>query len=282
MLQACSGTFRQEGPGAPENDFYAMITTTSSRPEVIMGYAEMLLEDKGKLDGQSRKMVEGIESNSEKILGMLEEFLTISRLESGKFVTNLAPEGIPEVVSSVYKQFLPIARKKNVRLETSVQDDMGISCIDRRYLGRAVSNLVQNALKFTAEGGGNNSGRTDDSFVISVSDTGTGIPAGELGRIFEKYYRSSNASSIKGTGLGLAIVKTIVEAHGGRVEVESEEGKGSTFRYSYPSILQLAPPGQPRLTSIEITSNANKTPARTNQGMVSQWMSGVADEEAQV
>lgn len=220
-----------------KSDFYAMVTHDIKSPlTVIMGYVEMLLEDEGKLDGQSREMLDGIGSNAEKILGMLEEFLTISRLESGKFVTNLAPEDIPGVVSSVHKQFLPIAQKKGIRLETEVADDMGISCIDRRYLGRAVSNLVQNALKFTGEGGEVKIGaaRTDDFFVISVSDTGSGIPAGELGRIFEKYYRSPNASSVKGSGLGLAIVKTIVEAHGGRVEVESEEGKGSTFRIFIP------------------------------------------------
>lgn len=220
-----------------KSDFYAMVTHDIKSPlTVIMGYAEMLLEDEGRLDGQSKEMAEGIGENAERILGMLEEFLTISRLESGKFVTNLAPEDIPGVVSSVYKQFLPIAQKKNIRLETEVADDMGISCIDRRYLGRAVSNLVQNALKFTGEGGEVKikAARTDGFFVISVSDTGSGIPAGELGRIFEKYYRSPNASSVKGSGLGLAIVKTITEAHGGRVEVESEEGKGSTFRIFIP------------------------------------------------
>ena len=220
-----------------KNDFYAMVTHDIKSPlTVIMGYTEMLLENEGKLDGQSKEMVEGIGSNAERILGMLEEFLTISRLESGKFVTNLAPEDIPGVVSSVHKQYLPIAQKMNILLETSVQDDMGISCVDRRYLGRAVSNLVQNALKFTGEGGEVKiaAARTDGFFVISVSDTGSGIPAGELGRIFEKYYRSPNASSVKGSGLGLAIVKTIVEAHGGRVEVESVEGKGSTFRIFIP------------------------------------------------
>ena len=220
-----------------KNDFYAMITHDIKSPlTVIMGYAELLLEDKGKLDDKSREMVADIESNGEKIIGMLEEFLTISQLESGKFVTNLAPEDIPGIISSVQKQFLHIAQKKNIRLETSVHEDMGISCIDRRYLGRAVSNLVQNALKFTGEGGvvKIEAAKTDDFFVISVSDTGSGIPAGEFGRIFEKYYRTSNASTVKGTGLGLAIVKTIVEAHGGRVEVESEEGKGSTFRIFIP------------------------------------------------
>ena len=220
-----------------KNDFYAMVTHDIKSPlTVIMGYAEMLLDVEGNMDVQSKEMVEGIENNAERILGMLEEFLTISRLESGRFVTNLAPEDIPGVVSSVYKQFLPIAQKKNIRLETEVPDDMGISCIDRRYLGRAVSNLVQNALKFTGEGGEVKiaAARTDGFFVISVIDTGPGIPAGELGRIFEKYYRSPNAASVKGSGLGLAIVKTIVDAHGGRVEVKSEEGKGSTFRIYIP------------------------------------------------
>ncbi len=220
-----------------KSDFYAMVTHDIKSPlTVIMGYTEMLLETDNTLDVRAQEMVEDIGSNAEKILGMLEEFLTISRLESGKFVTNLAPEDIPGVVSSVYKQFLPIAQKKNIRLETEVSEDMGISCVDRRYLGRAVSNLVQNALKFTAEGGEVRivAEKTDGFFVISVIDTGSGIPAGELGRIFEKYYRSPSASSVKGTGLGLAIVKTIVEAHGGRVEVESEEGKGSTFRILIP------------------------------------------------
>jgi signal transduction histidine kinase len=117
--------------------------------------------------------------------------------------------------------------------------------IDQKLVQRAVTNLLQNAVNYTPSGGmislGIESTRGDDEdfIVISVADTGPGIPKEEQDKVFDKYYRSSRTIDTKGTGLGLFIVKTVAKAHGGQVELTSEEGKGSTFKIILPSAPKL-------------------------------------------
>ena len=143
------------------------------------------------------------------------------------------------VLYSIYSDLIPQAEKK--RIDFTLDEDRYLPPIfvDKRYITRAIGNIVQNAVKYTPEGGRVTIGAHfmpggQDSVVISVSDTGPGIPEHDRDKIFEKYYRSKGTSGVKGSGLGLAIAKTIVEAHCGRIELESEPGKGSTFRIVLP------------------------------------------------
>lgn len=224
-----------------KNDFYAMVTHDIKSPlTVILGYAEFLLDmKKEELPNDVLDMVEGIQENGRKIAHMVEDFLTISRLESEWIPVSPNKEDMASVLYSVYSDFLPQAEKKRIDFTLDENKYLPPLFVDKRYITRAIGNIVQNAVKYTPEGGRVTIGAHfmpggQDAVVITVSDTGPGIPKQDRGKIFEKYYRSKGTSGAKGSGLGLAIAKTIVEAHCGRIELESEPGKGSTFRLVLP------------------------------------------------
>jgi signal transduction histidine kinase len=156
-------------------------------------------------------------------------------MESGKLSLDARPENVPLILDENRKEYEAFAIQKGLAFRVEIPDGLPQAVIDAKLVQRAVSNLIQNAMKFTARGGsvtlkaGLAGGEDGGHVAISVSDTGCGIPAEDLKRVFEKYYRSSGSKGVKGSGLGLAIVKAVAEAHGGRVEVESEPGRGSTF-----------------------------------------------------
>ncbi|HKS16434.1 MAG TPA: ATP-binding protein, partial [Planctomycetota bacterium] len=135
----------------------------------------------------------------------------------------------------------PAAEKRRQALELSVNGRLPGVAGDPDYLERAVSNLVDNAIKYTPEGGRIRvSAKQDEStVVIEVADTGIGIPPTDVPRVFERFYRvdKSRSREMGGTGLGLSIVKHVVQVHGGTVDVESVVGKGTTFRVRLPAIV---------------------------------------------
>ncbi len=149
-----------------------------------------------------------------------------------------------EILKDVIKDFENQATKKGQTLNTEFAQDVPAINMDVTLVQRAVSNLLQNAVNYTPEGGrislktqrAENGGRA--FLVISVEDSGIGIPAAEQSKIFQKYYRMSRTSRTGGTGLGLAIVKAVADAHNGRVELTSEEGAGSTFKLFIPEDLK--------------------------------------------
>ncbi|HEY3347921.1 MAG TPA: PAS domain-containing sensor histidine kinase [Nitrospirota bacterium] len=220
-------------------DFYAMVTHDIKSPlTVVLGFAEVM--SMMELAPDVKEMAEGIDNNAKKIIGLLEDFLDMSRLESARFALEPAKGDLLELVGSIAEQFRPLAEKKRISLSVDADGRMPAVVFDAKYLVRAVSNMVQNAINYTPEGGRvviaaylrqAKDGRVAE---VSVSDTGIGIPAGDIKRIFEKYYRSPSVSNTKGSGLGLALVKAVAEAHGGNISVHSEEGKGSTFVISLP------------------------------------------------
>ena len=230
-----------------KEDFYAMVTHDLKSPlTAIMGYAELLTT---KLSGGDRDicdMAKGITSSAERLGALLENFLTISKTEAGKLIvypsrSNMATV-LQEACSGLEKEMLG----KNITFHAEIAKDLPkVLSIDRKLVQRAVYNLLQNAVNYTPAGGNISlttqcaSGDKCDFFVISVADTGPGIAKAELETIFNKYYRSQRTSGTSGTGLGLAIVKAVAEAHGGRVEVESELGRGSVFRLYLPTDLKM-------------------------------------------
>jgi PAS domain S-box-containing protein len=223
-------------------DLYAMVTHDLKAPlTVVMGYADLMKDSKKDImDADSIEMIEAIGQNADKMMQLVEDFLTTSRLESGKLTINIEKEDLLELVSGTYEQCLPLARNKGVELVVESCGELKPMFLDRKYISRAINNLVGNAINYTPAGGrvviktGLIRADSDDMAVISVSDTGIGIPESERSKIFEKYYRSPGVVGVKGTGLGLAIAKAVAEAHGGRIELDSEPGKGSTFRLVLP------------------------------------------------
>ncbi len=217
-------------------DFAAMVTHDLKSPLVsIIGYSELLLL-KDKVDeAEAKNMLNIIKQSGEEVVGMVNDYLTVYKAGAGKLELNVFPQDIKELLGEVEEEFNAMAEKEGIKLKFSLAEAPKVEA-DGKLVGRAVSNLVQNAINHTPSGGSitvslNSSERR---ITISVSDTGFGIKPEERGKIFQRHYRSLKTAGTKGAGLGLAIVKAAAEAHGGWVEFESEPGKGSTFRLILP------------------------------------------------
>ncbi|MGA2192589.1 MAG: PAS domain S-box protein [Nitrospirota bacterium] len=220
-------------------DFLAMVTHDFKSPLTnILGYSELLLE-KSKGD-ETVEMAEAIVKSGEKLSWMVEDFLFHSRLESGAGIPEMAPGDLKELLKKVCEEYVPQAEKKGLIFQLELPLSLPRIRFDRKLMERAVSNMLQNALTYTPEGGrvtvtAENLNSIDKDFAaISVSDTGPGIPAEFQSKVFDKYFRSPTTAGIRGTGLGLAVVKLVADVHSGKMEVNCPEGVGCTFRMLIP------------------------------------------------
>ena len=222
-------------------DFYAMVTHDLKSPLTsILGYTDLILSGQaGKFDAAIGEMIEGVNKSGGRLLKIVDDFLVLSKMESGEKLQS-SPGGIGDALRETAKDFEVIASQKQINFTVEVPEGLPPVSFERRSIQRAVANLLQNAVNYTPSRGkvtlraGRMTTPGGESVEIAVADTGPGIPAGDRPRIFERYYRSPKTSGIRGSGLGLAIVKAVAEAHGGRVEFEGEEGRGSTFRLLLP------------------------------------------------
>jgi PAS domain S-box-containing protein len=218
-----------------KEDFFAMVTHDLKGPlTTILGYTELVLTKKEKIGGEVSRMLEAVVNSANKLNEMVNNFLTISRLESGDVKVEPEPEDISSILRELERNYHPAAEQKGIEFIADIPDLPAVS-VDSRYFERAVANLLQNAFKFTPAGGRvalKAESRDVKEVVISVEDTGPGIPEEDIGRVFDKYYRG--AKSTKGAGLGLMIVNAVAKAHGGRVSVKSEPGKATTFSIYLP------------------------------------------------
>ncbi|HQY94516.1 MAG: ATP-binding protein [Caldilinea sp.] len=169
---------------------------------------------------------------------MVQELLELSRIESGQAPLRLFPTTVAKLVEPAVERLHAQAGRANLSLNLVLGPNLPEVMVDADRVGTVILNLVHNAIKFTpAEGQVTVSARAvADAVVISVADTGTGIPAEDVPRIFERFYKADRARSGGGTGLGLAIAKHTVHAHNGRIWVESTEGVGSTFSFTLPLV----------------------------------------------
>ncbi|HEY3347047.1 MAG TPA: PAS domain S-box protein [Nitrospirota bacterium] len=223
-------------------DFYAMVTHDIRSPlTVIAGYSEILKDKADKFDAETNEMVTAIVNSANKVYGLIENFLSISKVEAGKLVVSPAPTDIAALLRDACSEIEMALHEKNLDLKTQIDDGLPKATVDPKLIQRAVLNLLHNAVNYTPAPGTITlkSVLEGNDIIISVTDTGKGVPASERQDIFEKYYRSEKTAGVKGSGLGLAIVKAAAEAHGGRVEVESEVGKGSTFKLFIPVNLEM-------------------------------------------
>jgi NtrC-family two-component system sensor histidine kinase KinB len=171
---------------------------------------------------------------SDALHGILSNLLDISRIESGSLRMDFQDVSPAMLVTEAVAPFHRAALDGGVELETRLPGDLPTVCADAGQIGHVFANLLSNALRYTAPGGRISvSAEADESMVrFSVSDTGSGIPHQFLQRIFEHFFRVPEQKSETGAGLGLAIAKQIVEAHGGHINVESQEGQGTTFSFT--------------------------------------------------
>ncbi|HIE30961.1 MAG TPA: PAS domain-containing sensor histidine kinase [Methanosarcinales archaeon] len=199
----------------------------------IHAYAEMLHSERfGRITEKQKNALAKIIKNSDNIAYLINDILDVSKIRSGKFTLNLEEVDITEIIDEIVGNMRSLADEKKIHLEVDLCDVPSTN-VDRNQISRSVINLIDNAIKFTPE-----SGRilvtardTGDVIEIAVSDSGIGIAADKLTRVFEEF---EQAGYQRGTGLGLAIVKKIAELHHGLLEIQSEEGKGSTFTIVLP------------------------------------------------
>ena len=217
-----------------KRDFIANVSHEIRTPlATIRGYAETLLEGGLEDKDNRRKFVEIIQANGVRLNNIAADLLTLSELESGRPGAQAGPISLHGVLSNAIRAIEPAAHLMNVQLRADPIPDLYLSGYGIR-LEQALMNLLDNAVKFNKPDGEVHvqvHDRSGNRIEIRVSDNGVGIPAEDLSRIFERFYRVDKARSrqVGGTGLGLSIVKHAVEQMGGTVAVESELGKGSTF-----------------------------------------------------
>ena len=204
----------------------------------MLGYAELLRDGMfGELPEKSVRILERVQANGKHLLGLINTVLDISKIESGQFKLNLVEYSLDSMVETVRVATESLASAKQLSFRTDVVKGLPYGLGDEPRLTQVLLNLVGNAIKFTDAGEVCISADAKNgSFVVSVSDTGPGIPDEERERIFDKFHQvdSTSTKTKGGTGLGLAIAKEIIEMHGGRISVESIVGRGSTFRMELP------------------------------------------------
>ncbi len=207
----------------------------------IIGFADVLLQGiDGDLNDLALNDIQLIHNSGKHLLALINDILDLSKIEAGKMELVREAVDIREVAKAVLASSHSLVKDKPVEIITDVSDMLPPVYADKLRLNQILLNLVSNAAKFTHEGAITIKANLDinklDTMIISVKDTGIGIPADKLGTIFERFRQADSGTTRKygGTGLGLAICKQLVEMHGGTLNVRSEEGAGSEFYFSIP------------------------------------------------
>jgi signal transduction histidine kinase len=230
-----------------KSDFLAKMSHELRTPlNVIIGFAQLMLDRvPGEVNKEQRQCLDDILTSGQHLLGLINEVLDLAKVEAGKVKLRLKNIALPEVVESVTSAMMPVLSPKRQSLDVNLDKELPLVQTDEARLRQVFFNLLSNASKFTPDGGRLKIGvvKKGNWCQVSISDSGIGIKKEDIKQIFEPFYQvdnsivgSSSAGERRGTGLGLALVKEIIELHGGRIWVESEYGKGSSFIFTLPLV----------------------------------------------
>jgi PAS domain S-box-containing protein len=233
----------------------------------IIGYVEMLRDERAA-GLNTDHFAEVIERNAQRLLRLVGDLLFVSGVQSGKIAMEFHSTDLAEISATTVEEMRPQAQRKHIDLDFYATAAPRLD-VDPTRIAQMIGNLISNAVKFTPPGGrievrlGTEAGNA----VLTVADTGTGIPAADREWIFERFFRTALATqqAIPGTGLGLTITKAIVEAHHGTITVDSNEGRGSVFKISLP----LGPPsgtGPPQPVTGPPPSPGGPSPGQSPSG----------------
>ena len=223
-----------------KSDFLASMSHELRTPlNAIIGFSEVLLERMfGELNERQDEYLRDIWSSGKHLLELLNDILDLSKIEAGQMVLNRSEFDVGESLEYCLSLVRERAIKQRVQLGLEVEPEVGLVNADRLRVRQVVLNLLSNAVKFTPDGG-----RVqvrafvrDQDLVVTVADTGPGVAAEDRQRIFDSFQQGTrHTEQVEGTGLGLTLSKQIVELHGGRIWIDSEPGKGSTFGFALPA-----------------------------------------------
>lgn len=205
----------------------------------IIGFSEILMDKLyGDVNDQQAEFLNFVNTNGKILLQLINDVLDLSKIAAGKFELEYTDFSVKELADEVYDIIFVLARQKGINLILNIPEGLSKMHADYRRLMQIMLNLTGNGLKFTNSGGSVviKAEENDNEFILSVSDTGMGMRKEDMSIIFQEFKQVDGSSGKKheGTGLGLTIAKKLIELHRGKITVESEFGKGSTFSFTIP------------------------------------------------
>jgi signal transduction histidine kinase len=235
-----------------KDDFISMASHQLRTPLTSMkGYISMVLDgDAGRINKQQRQMLEQAFISSQRMVYLIADLLNLSRLKTGKFIVDAAPTNLAELVHQEVAQLIETAKSRGIKLHYEEPKDFPTLMLDETKTRQVVMNFVDNAIYYTPSGGDISIAlkETPKSVELRVVDTGIGVPKVLQPHLFTKFYRAPNAKKARpdGTGLGLFMARKAIVAQGGAIIFNSEEGKGSTFGFSFPKAKLAVPEPVPK------------------------------------
>ena len=222
-------TMRQEFLGNVSHELRTPLTTIKAIVETLQDGA---IEDKEV----ARDFLDRVNNEIDGMTQMVLELIELSRIETGTVKLNRETINLNSLAREVMRRLNPLAERKKITLSADLMDNLPPVTADKNRIQQVISNIIHNGIKFTPEGGTVtiHTAVNANDVLLSVTDTGIGISRQDLPHVFERFFKADRSRSSSGTGIGLAIAKHTINAHGGHIEVQSTEGKGSTFTFSLP------------------------------------------------
>jgi signal transduction histidine kinase len=223
-----------------KDDFISMASHQLRTPLTsVKGYISMMLEgDAGEINEQQMTFLDQAFMSSQRMVYIIADLLNVSRLKTGKFLIEPKPTYLPDIIESEINQLLETAKARELKLVFHKPKSFPTLNLDEVKTRQVIMNFMDNAIYYTPKGGKITLTLkdADGSIVFTVHDTGIGVPKQEVHHLFTKFYRAGNAKKARpdGTGLGLFMAKKVIVAQGGAIVFETEEGKGSTFGFTFP------------------------------------------------
>ncbi len=252
-------------PQEEDMDFIALAAHELRGPiTVIRGYLELLGQELPSLTSDQQQLIDRLQVSSERLSGYINNILNVSRYDRNHLKLHLQEERYYDIIASLIPDLALRAKTQNRRLTFHVADTLPTIAADRSSLSEVISNLIDNAIKYSKEGGEVVvSASSKDNFIeMTVQDFGIGMPGSVVGNLFNKFYRSHRSrQTVSGTGLGLYICKAIVESHGGTIWVRSVEGEGTTFGFTVPIYSTVA-------DKLQAGDNGNEKIIDTREGWI--------------
>lgn len=225
-----------------KSDFVSIVAHQLRSPLSSLRWSLELLGDEktGHLSEKQKEIFEIVNKSNKRMIDLVNDLLNVCRIEEGRLKINPQEISLEEIVESVVKELLPLAKEKKVNIVLEKEKNLPLVYADPERIRMVIQNLIDNAIKYSKKEGGKvkvSLLKENNQIKFTVKDNGIGIPAILQKRVFEKFFRAKNyppQREISGTGLGLFIAKGIIKMSGGEINFQSKEGKGSTFWFTLP------------------------------------------------